>query len=220
MPKAWEQPRAVKKSEHHHLHGIEVLHAAAHTFGRVEQHIGFGRVRITQHTRALPVGNQVKALEVAKGDGGIALIIEPQELIASAGAPGTAPLAPPVREPVQERRRVLVVEDSITSRTLLRNILEGAGYAVVTAVDGLDALERLAATEIDIVVSDVEMPRLDGFRLTARIRENYGRLPVILVTGREDAEDRRHGLEAGADAYLVKSRFDQGNLLEVIGRLT
>ncbi|MBE0599574.1 MAG: response regulator, partial [Desulfuromonadales bacterium] len=153
------------------------------------------------------------------GDGGIALILEPKELIASASGAAATPLAK-VAAAAEERRRVLVVEDSITARTLLRNILEGAGYAVVTAVDGFDALERLATTDVDVVVSDVEMPRLDGFGLTARIRESYGRLPVILVTGRENTEDRQRGLEAGADAYLIKSRFDQGNLLEVIGRLT
>ncbi len=152
------------------------------------------------------------------GDGGIALILDPDELLRNAARPAPA-AAPAAAEPGAGRRRVLVVEDSITARTLLRNILEGAGYAVVTAVDGAEALQRLASAVFDVVVSDVEMPRLDGFQLTRRIREDYGRLPVILVTGLERPEERARGLDAGADAYLVKSRFDQGNLLEILGRL-
>ncbi|HWI40733.1 MAG TPA: response regulator, partial [Verrucomicrobiae bacterium] len=80
------------------------------------------------------------------------------------------------------------------------------------------ALEHLSSSFFDLVISDVEMPRMDGFSLTRRIRESYRRIPVVLVTGMEQPEDRERGLEAGADAYLVKSRFDQGGLLEVIGR--
>jgi two-component system, chemotaxis family, sensor kinase CheA len=153
------------------------------------------------------------------GNGTIAFILDIEDLARRAsGMPPTA--GPAAQEPaLPARKRVLVAEDSITARTLLRNILEGAGYAVTTAVDGMDALQRLASAVFDVVVSDVEMPRMDGFALTRKIRENYGRLPVILVTGLASQEDRERGIEAGADAYIVKSRFDQGNLLEVVGRL-
>lgn len=121
----------------------------------------------------------------------------------------------------RNNRPVLVVEDSITSRMLLKNILESAGYDVHTAVDGMDAWTTLRTEPFDLVVSDVEMPRMNGFDLTARIRadKRLAELPVVLVTAREAREDRERGIDVGASAYVVKSSFDQSNLLEVIGRL-
>jgi len=120
-----------------------------------------------------------------------------------------------------KRKQILVVEDSITSRMLLKNILESSGYCVKTAVDGIEALTALKTEDYDLVVSDVEMPRMNGFDLTSRIRadERYSRLPVVLVTGLDSREDREHGIDVGADAYIVKSNFDHGNLLEVINKL-
>ena len=118
-------------------------------------------------------------------------------------------------------RRLLVADDSITARTLLQNILESAGYEVRTAPDGAAAFTVLLTEAFDLVVSDVEMPRMDGFELTKRIRAepNLAELPVVLVTAREAKEDRARGLDAGANAYIVKSSFDQSNLIEVIGKL-
>jgi two-component system chemotaxis sensor kinase CheA len=118
-------------------------------------------------------------------------------------------------------KSVLIAEDSITARTLLRNILETAGYQVRTAVDGIDALTRLRTEHADVVVSDVDMPRMNGFDLTAKIRADreLADLPVVLVTSLDSREDRERGVEAGANAYMVKSSFDQSNLLEVIRRL-
>jgi two-component system chemotaxis sensor kinase CheA len=118
--------------------------------------------------------------------------------------------------------RVLVAEDSITSRTLLKNILEASGFQVRTAIDGIDALTLLKTEEFDIVVSDVEMPRMDGFGLTAAIRQDkdVAGLPVVLVTGLESREDRERGIDVGANAYIVKSSFDQSRLVEVIRKLT
>jgi two-component system, chemotaxis family, sensor kinase CheA len=116
---------------------------------------------------------------------------------------------------------ILVVEDSITSRTLLKNILESAGYLVNTAVDGVEGYAALKAGAFSLVVSDVEMPRMDGFALTARIRADgqLTRLPVILVTALESRDHRERGIDAGANAYIVKSGFDQGSLLAAITRL-
>lgn len=120
-----------------------------------------------------------------------------------------------------QRSTVMVAEDSITTRTLLKNILETAGYEVVTAVDGADALTKLKSGAFDIVVSDVDMPRMNGFELTSKIRsdKNMAELPVVLVTALASREDQERGIDAGANAYIVKSSFDQGNLLEVIERL-
>ncbi|HBA72905.1 MAG TPA: hybrid sensor histidine kinase/response regulator [Geobacter sp.] len=124
-------------------------------------------------------------------------------------------------EPANRLRSVLVVEDSITTRTLLKNILESSGYAVVTAVDGMDGFSRLKNGSFDIVVSDVDMPRMNGFELTSKIRSDreYGDLPVVLVTALASREDRERGIDAGANAYIVKSSFDQSNLLEVMKKL-
>lgn len=117
--------------------------------------------------------------------------------------------------------RILVAEDSITARILIKNILETAGYQVATAVDGTDAFTQLRSGEFDLVVSDVDMPRMSGFELVTKIRDDkrLGELPVVLVTALESREDRERGIEVGANAYIVKSSFDQSNLLEVIHRL-
>lgn len=127
----------------------------------------------------------------------------------------------PVQPAETRTQSVLVVEDSITSRALLKNILESAGYAVTTAVDGVDAYTVLKTAVFDLVVSDVEMPRMDGFELTAKVRSDkqLAELPIVLVTALESHEYRERGIDVGANAYIVKSSFDQSNLLEVIRRL-
>jgi two-component system chemotaxis sensor kinase CheA len=104
---------------------------------------------------------------------------------------------------------------------LLKNILEMAGYKVTTSVDGADAFTKAQAGDFDIVVSDVDMPRMNGFELTTKIRNNrkLSELPVVLVTALGSREDRERGIEVGADAYLVKSNFEQKNLLEIIKKL-
>jgi chemotaxis protein histidine kinase CheA len=119
------------------------------------------------------------------------------------------------------RPRVLVVEDSIGVRELQRSILEAAGYDVVTAVDGLDGAARLQGGLVDLVLSDVEMPGMDGFTLTRTIRRTRGweNVPVVIMTSRGDDADRRAGLDAGADAYLLKSEFDQHVLVDTVRRL-
>lgn len=119
------------------------------------------------------------------------------------------------------RRSILIAEDSITARTLFKHVLEAAGYRVRTAVDGQEAWNLLEAESFDLVVSDVEMPRLSGFELTTRIRQDarLSDLPVILITSLESREDRERGVDAGANAYIVKKSFDQSDLLNMIGRL-
>ena len=123
--------------------------------------------------------------------------------------------------PQKVRLPILVVDDSITTRTLERTILETAGYATFTAVDGLDALEVLKRESVSLVLTDVEMPRMDGFSLTEAIRADakLQHLPVIVVTSLSSAEHRSRGAEAGADAYIVKGEFEQGILLETVRRL-
>jgi two-component system, chemotaxis family, sensor kinase CheA len=149
-------------------------------------------------------------------------VLHVADLLKSAVRVAVAELAPPPPAlPEAARPKVLVVEDSITARTLLKSIIEAAGYPVTTAVDGVDALTALRTRDFGLVVSDVDMPRMDGFELTARIRDDQrlAELPVILVTALESREDRERGIDVGADAYIVKSSFDQSNLLEAIRRL-
>jgi CheY-like chemotaxis protein len=119
------------------------------------------------------------------------------------------------------RARVMVVEDSIGVRELQRVILEGAGYDVVTAVDGSDGAARLSGDPVDLVLSDVEMPGMDGFTLTRTIRRTRGweGVPVVIMTSRGDDADKRAGLDAGANAYLLKSEFDQSQLVDTVRRL-
>jgi two-component system chemotaxis sensor kinase CheA len=119
-------------------------------------------------------------------------------------------------------KTILVVDDSITTRTLEKNILEAAGYYVKLATDGEEALASLVSDGLpDLIVSDINMPRLDGFALTGRVKQDsrYADIPVILVTSLDSPADKARGIEAGADAYIVKSKFDQGNLLETIDQL-
>jgi two-component system chemotaxis sensor kinase CheA len=113
---------------------------------------------------------------------------------------------------------VLVVDDSITTRTLEKNILEAVGFDVYVAIDGEEAWSRLAEVEPDVVVTDIEMPHMDGFELTRRMKASpdFKHLPIILLTSLSKPEQREAGLKAGADAYLIKSRFDQGELLDTI----
>lgn len=118
-------------------------------------------------------------------------------------------------------KSIIVVEDSITSRTLLKSILESYGFSVKTAVDGLEGWNLLNSEKFDLVITDVEMPKMDGFELTSKIRNHseFSEMPVVLVTSLESREHKERGIDVGASAYIVKSDFQQGNLLDTIKRL-
>lgn len=119
------------------------------------------------------------------------------------------------------KKHILLVEDSITTRTQEKRILENSGYAVTVAFDGIDALDKLNKAFFDAVVADIQMPNMDGLTLTGRIRqdEKYKDLPIILVTSLASDEDKKKGMEAGANAYLPKPAFDQQIFLEILRRL-
>lgn len=155
------------------------------------------------------------------GSGEVAPILNVVDLLEAARHHRPGPRAEVPIDVSQVTRRVLVAEDSITSRMLLKGILESAGYEVKTAVDGMEALTLLRSEKFDVLVSDVEMPRLNGFDLTARVRADrtFAELPVILVTALASREDRERGIDVGANAYLVKSDLDQSDLLEALRRL-
>jgi two-component system, chemotaxis family, sensor kinase CheA len=118
-------------------------------------------------------------------------------------------------------RSILVVDDSMTTRMLEKSILDAHGYRVRVAVDGIEALEQLRAEKADLVVTDIQMPRLDGFGLLKAMKEDpkLNRIPVIVVTSLERSEDQERGLILGADAYIVKQKFDQAELLAAIRQI-
>lgn len=158
------------------------------------------------------------------GNGNPVVVLNPAEFLHSyQGATHTLPAVfEPKSQEAAPSLRVLVVDDSITTRTLERNILEAAGYNVITATDGLEALNRLQNQMVDVVVSDIEMPNMNGFELTQTLRDtdSYAHLPIILVTSLEREQDRQRGMVAGANAYIVKRGFDQVELLATIEQLT
>jgi two-component system chemotaxis sensor kinase CheA len=151
--------------------------------------------------------------------GAIALVLNVPAVIED--AIGHAELAAPVAPQIAKRaarKRVLVVDDSITTRTLEQSVLEAAGYDVVTAVDGADGWRVLQERGADVVVADVEMPRMDGLELCHAVRAShrFKDLPFVLITALESPEHRAKGMEAGADAYLGKSSFEQAALVDVL----
>ncbi len=168
------------------------------------------RVRNVSGATVLGSGKAVPVLNVA-------------DLVKSARKHGIAPIVivAPKQRAAAPSKKVLVVEDSITSRMLLKGILETANYQVKTAVDGVEAFTALREERFDLVVSDVEMPRMNGVDLTAKIRadKDLAELPVVLVTALESRQERERGIDVGASAYIMKSSFDQSNLLEVVRRL-
>jgi two-component system sensor histidine kinase and response regulator WspE len=119
------------------------------------------------------------------------------------------------------RRRVLVVDDSLTVRELERKLLEQAGYDVEIAVDGVDGWNAVRAGGFDLIVTDIDMPRMDGIELVRLIKQDpkLGKLPVMIVSYKDREEDRRRGLEAGADYYLTKGSFHDDTLQRAVADL-
>lgn len=118
-------------------------------------------------------------------------------------------------------KHLLVVDDSLNTREIEKDVLEAYGYQVTLAEDGVDALNKAKLTEFDAVLTDVEMPNMDGFTLTAQLRqdERYRHKPIMIITSREKEADKRRGMQVGADAYIVKGDFDQSNLINTLQAL-
>ena len=162
-------------------------------------------------------------------DGSVLLVLDSSGLIDRArrgrveGAMRSAPVGDGIAEedaPVSPPT-ILVVDDAVTVRTVERMVLERAGYQVLTAGDGIEALATLRSSTVDLVVTDIEMPRMDGLELTRVIRSDprLTQTGIIMVTARGSEDDKRAGLEAGADAYVEKRQFDQKDLLSLIERM-
>jgi two-component system chemotaxis sensor kinase CheA len=187
-----------------------------------------------QEVTVKSLGDRVRRVRSVSGatllpDGRVALVLNPSALTRAvpsraAAATGASPARGSQtarRSAPAARKRLLVVDDSVTTRTLEKGILESAGYEVLTAVDGEDGWRVLERQGADLLITDVEMPRMDGFALTEAVRRTprFESLPVVLFTSRASESDRARGIEVGADAYIVKSAFDQNDLLETIAQL-
>ncbi|WP_204103087.1 MULTISPECIES: hybrid sensor histidine kinase/response regulator [Spirulina sp. CCY15215] len=156
------------------------------------------------------------------GNGEVCTILNPGDLLRSVQQGRTSPtVSNSAIATIKKKLTILLAEDSITIRTQEKRILEEAGYEVTTAVDGLDGLNKLRNGHFDAVISDIQMPNLDGLQLAARIRQNpeYNELPIILVTSLASDEDKKRGVEAGANAYIPKGSFDRDILLDTLKRL-
>lgn len=155
-------------------------------------------------------------------DGSVALVLNPFEIVETFRKSAGTGVLTTVEKPAEKKVPViLVVDDSLTTRTLEKSVLEAHGYHVRLAHDGLEALGRLRAEHVDLIISDIQMPRLDGFGLLQAVKADAAlkHIPLILVSSLEADADKRRGLELGADAYVVKRKFDQADLLETIGQL-
>jgi two-component system chemotaxis sensor kinase CheA len=168
--------------------------------------------RLPDVTRAEPI----VAGASLNGEGAPQLVLDAAGIIAAAKGLRAAPRTMPSR-PLP----VLVIDDSLTTRMLEQSILESAGYDVELATSAEEGLEKARAGKYSVFLVDVEMPGMNGFEFVARTREDpvLRNVPAILVTSRAAPEDRRRGMDAGAQAYVVKSEFDQGKLLDVIREL-
>jgi len=209
------------------LAGLTRRHAFA-----VDGLIGQRDVVLRGLSRLVPRLNAFAGASV-EPDGSILLVLDPTGLVdrgrarrrfapdGEAVAQGAEPGDEEATDDQPRMADILVVDDALTVRELQRSILERAGYQVRTATDGLQALAALAEKPADLILTDIEMPNMDGFQLTERIRAtpSLTNLPVIILTTQGSDEYRRRGLDAGADGYIVKSAFDSAALLEAVERL-
>ena len=183
-------------------------------------------LRGTQEVVVKSLGGQLRKVRNVEGaavlgSGEVIVVLNVADLLASAQGGASVSTTVAARDEKKAAPLILVVDDSITTRTLEKNILETAGYRVQVASDGEEAWALVQRQGFDIMVSDVDMPRLDGCGLTARMKgdERLRDIPVVLVTSLDSEEDKLRGLQSGADAYITKGEFDQGHLLSTIERL-
>ncbi len=157
------------------------------------------------------------------GTGEVILILNMQELTNIKESAKALPIdeAAITVKPEVKKNVILIAEDSMITAELERNILINAGYEVDVATDGIEAIEKLHSKKYYLLVTDIDMPRMNGFELTSKVRadKRLKDTPVIIVTYKEKIEDKRQGIEVGADAYILKKEFDQSSLLNTIKRL-
>jgi two-component system chemotaxis sensor kinase CheA len=204
---------------------VVVLESGTRRYGfQVDALVGQRDVVVKDLSRLLPRLGVVRGAGVDP-DGAVLVVLDAPGLIERAWQRGAAPAVPAptsaAGEPTSAGGGILVVDDALTVRELQRSILERAGYRVRLASDGTEALAALIGEPADLVLTDVEMPRLDGFGLTVAIRSHpdLANTAVLILSSHASDEDRLRGMEAGADGYIVKSAFEERGLLTAVERL-
>ncbi len=215
-------PKPEKEDLNEKLSLILLKHSGKKIAFQVDEVVGVEEIvmrNLGSHLRRLPTFSGSSIL----GTGEIALIIDVPRLFTAAQIKaGNLFLERNTSfERKKARQRILLVEDQMTTRLLEKSILEAAGFEVETAVDGLAAIRKLEENPYDLIITDVQMPGMDGFTLTATVKrdERFSRLPVIVVTSLESEEEKTQGLQAGADAFLLKKSFNQESLIHTIKTL-
>ncbi|MEC8892370.1 MAG: response regulator, partial [Candidatus Poribacteria bacterium] len=200
--------------------GIRLIAFAVDEFAEVQVMV---MNNLNQHLGSVP---NVAGTSIM-GNGEVAFVLSVPDLMENAkiGAvrrkdvPSPKDTLPVFEQPAV--KSVLVVEDSVMVRELERNILESAGYEVDVAVDGLEGVEKLEQKPYDLVVSDIQMPRMDGYEFISKFKsdERHKHIPAIIISTLAKEEEKRKGFEAGADRYIVKSAFDKDTLLTAVESL-
>jgi two-component system chemotaxis sensor kinase CheA len=211
-----------------HITSIETNKFPAVVFSSGGRRVAFlvDKLLDEQEVVVKSLGKQLKRVRnvagsTVLGDGRISIILDPNDLVKSVQGSGSKFVFKERRSRDVVKKKVLVVDDSITTRTLEKNILESAGYHVTIATNGVEGYQKLSEGGFDMVVSDIEMPLMNGFEFAEKVRKEskFSEIPFILCTSLESDKDKRRGIEVGANAYIVKGSFDQSNLLETIEKL-
>ncbi|GAB1392693.1 hybrid sensor histidine kinase/response regulator [Rhodocyclaceae bacterium] len=173
---------------------------------------------LPEHMRKLPL---VSGMVITGKNELVSVLHAPALLDSARRARGQAVQSEAASHAAETHYRVLVVDDSLNTREIEKDVLEAYGYDVTLAEDGLDGFRKAMDGDFDAVLTDVEMPNMDGFSLTARLRQEdkYRDKPIVIITSREKEEDKRRGVQVGADAYIVKGDFDQSNLVDTLRAL-
>jgi two-component system chemotaxis sensor kinase CheA len=201
---------------------IAALVAGEHTLGVIVDRLVDQREAVVKDLGLPDRMTGMTAGGIPLEDGRVALVLNPAAIF-ERFRERTKRTAPRKTEEQRDKstRRILVVDDSLTTRSLEKSILEAHGFKVSVAVDGIEALEKLMAEPFDLVITDVMMPRMDGMQLLEQMKKQKAteRIPVIMVTSLESQEDQQRGMSLGADAYIVKRKFDQQELLRTVRQI-
>ncbi len=194
-----------------------------------ERRVAFDVDDIVEYTQLIlrPLGDLLERVSYVSGvsllgSGEVALVLNPSDLVRSGGGQkGLSATTKMAGKVSKSAASILVVDDSMTTRTLEKSLLEAAGYNVMTAQDGYQALDIVSSKRCDLVVSDIQMPNMDGLTLARTIKSQYRylKIPVILVSSLGSDEDKMRGMESGADAYIVKKDLSQKELISTIEQL-